>query len=128
MPDDLIRQLTKDEVQAIGARALAANDDALASLVNEVLYQRSRSRGGTLEVTTLVSLRTGEGIVQFEMGDTRIQLSIAEARNHARVVIEAGMAAETDALLVRFLCEKIKLPKDAALAALGDFREMRSPD
>jgi hypothetical protein len=122
-----IRQLTTEEVNAIGQRALHANDDELASLVNEVLYQRSRSRGGVLEVMSLVSMRTGDGIVQFEMGDTRIQMTIVEARQHALTIIEAAMAAETDALLVRFLRDRIKLAPEAANAALADFRTMRQP-
>jgi hypothetical protein len=127
MSEPSIRQLTTDEVKALGARALERADTALASLVNEVLYQRSRSRGGTLEITSLVSMRTGDGIVQFELGDTRIQLTIAEARAHALVIIEAAMAAETDALLVRFLHEKVGLAPELATAALGDFRQMRDP-
>jgi hypothetical protein len=120
-----IRQLTDDEIQDIGRAAVRANNATLASLVNEVLFQRSRSKGGTLEISTLVSMRTGEGRVQFEMGETRVQMSIVEARVHAVVVIEAAMAAQTDELLVRFLQEKVGLSREAALAALRDFRAMR---
>lgn len=126
MPDITLRQLTNEEVAEIGQRAITAEDAALASLVNEVMYQRSRSTGGTLEVMSLVSMRTGKGIVQFEMGSTRIQLSVEEARQHALIIIEAAMAAETDELLVRFLKERIGLGPKAANAALADFRTMRT--
>jgi hypothetical protein len=121
-----IRQLTDEEVAAFGREALERGDSALASLVNEVMYQRSRSKGGVLEVSSIVSMRTGRGMVQFELGSTRIQLEVAEARAHALIIVEAAMAAETDALLVRFLKERIGLAPGAAQAALSDFRTMRT--
>jgi hypothetical protein len=125
MPD--LKQLTVEEINALARRALAADDIDVASLCNEVLFQRSRSKGGTLEVTTLVSARTGEGIVHFEMGETRVQMTVAEARGHALAIIEAAMCAETDALLMKFLRDKVGLKTEAWQAAMSDFRRMRDP-
>jgi len=121
-----VTQLATKELEDLMRQAEAENNQTMFSLCNEILNIRSKFKGGVLEVTTLVSARTGKGMIQFEMGETRIQMSVEEAKQHAMVVIQAAMCAETDALLAQFLIEKVGLNTKQWQAAMHDFRSMRS--
>jgi hypothetical protein len=75
-------------------------------------------------VHSLVSQKTGEGVVEFTWGEKRAQLSCDEARKHAQGIFECAEAAETDAFLVEFL-QKIGTERDSALKILVEFRSFR---
>jgi hypothetical protein len=79
----------------------------------------------TIWVTTLVSSRTREGVVEFTWGEKRAQLSVQEARDHALVVLECAEAAETDAFLVHFLENELKMDFDRAVGIMRSFRSFR---
>jgi hypothetical protein len=80
---------------------------------------------GTIWFTSLVSQKTGEGVVELQWGEKQAQLSIQEAREHALGVLEVAEAAETDAFIVEFFEQELKVPRENALALLVNFRGYR---
>ena len=81
--------------------------------------------GDTIWVASLVSATTREGVVMFTWGEKRAQLSLEEARAHARRILEAAEAAETDALLVEF-AQSTGMDERQALGMLRTFRAFRT--
>ena len=80
---------------------------------------------GMIWVTTLVSQRTGEAVVEFTWGDKRAQLTCEEARKHALGVLECAEAAETDAFIVEFFHQELGMERDKAIGILRSFRSFR---
>ena len=57
-----------------------------------------------LHVRNIVSAETGEALVDLLLDDTQIaQMTLAQARAHAQIVIECAEAAEQDAFMVHFI-------------------------
>lgn len=87
------------------------------------------SRGGqpltNLIVTSLLSNRTKEGMVELALNSETTQMTLAKAREVVQMLQDGIEAAVTDQMLYTFLTTKIRLPDAAASAALGDFRELR---
>ncbi len=54
-------------------------------------------------VDSMISHRTQEPIVNLSWGDRNLQLSIAQARDLAMNVLEASEAAQSDAVMLRFV-------------------------
>ncbi len=82
-------------------------------------------KGQMMYVTSLVSQRTRESVVEFQWGENKAQLSVEEARRYAFSVIECAEAAETDAFIVKFFMEELKMEQGKALQALVTFRSFR---
>lgn len=78
-----------------------------------------------IEVSSLVSSRTGEPVVTICWGKEAGQLSPEEARAHAQMVMEAAEAAETDAYMVAWLREELKAPEEMMAHFLTGFRRFR---
>jgi len=74
---------------------------------------------------SIVSHRTGEPIIVIRWGLQIAQLPVSEARSHAMAILECADAAESDAFLVQFLKEKVKLPDDQYAPILIEFRAYR---
>ena len=71
--------------------------------------------------------RKVEPFVQLIRGDTVIaQMSVTEARDHARAITEAAEAAETDAFIMRWVVEHVGAGPSEAAAMLVDFRHYRT--
>jgi hypothetical protein len=81
--------------------------------------------GKTIWFTSLVSSRTGEGVVELTWGEMRAQLSVQQAREHALGVLEVAEAAEADAFMVEFFEKDLGMPREKALAVLVAFRGYR---
>lgn len=79
----------------------------------------------TIWITSLVSSRTKEGVVELNWGDKKAQLSPEEARKHALKILECADAAETDAFIVEFFVKRLGQEFDKALMILQDFRSFR---
>jgi len=77
-----------------------------------------------LWATSLVSQSTKEGVVELRWGNRKMQMSVAEARQHAMQVLEVAEAAETDAFLVAFF-QQLDNSFEGALRMLVKFREFR---
>ncbi|HEV8208519.1 MAG TPA: hypothetical protein VGP77_00295 [Vicinamibacterales bacterium] len=65
------------------------------------------------------------GLVEIQLGDTRVQVPIGKAREIRDMLTDVIEAAISDELLMRFLQERIRLSLEASGAALLEFREMR---
>lgn len=77
-------------------------------------------------VTTLVSQRTGEPMVQIEMPQLTVQLGVSEVEDLARNMVHACEAAITDAFLASFFRRpEFDMGADGAMAILREFREWR---
>lgn len=134
MAEDLIRQLTDAELQAVAGLCepyfaqgpVVLKRDIVLSLLNEVTYHRKQKQAGVLEITSIVSMRDKKSYVQLHLGNTDIQLSTAEAIEHARRLLHVAAGADADAFLVWFLRDRVGIEdQNKANAVLQDFREFR---
>lgn len=78
-----------------------------------------------LEIASILSHRTKEGLVELQLGEQRIQMDLAKAREVRGMLDGAIEAAVTDQLLFAFLRQQCDFTEGAAAAALLDFRELR---
>jgi len=78
-----------------------------------------------LEVASILSQRTKQGLVEMTLGREKVQMDLDKAREVLGFLHGAIEAAVTDQMLFAFLTEKVGLTPDSASAALLDFREMR---
>ena len=78
-----------------------------------------------IEISTLLSARTEEGMVEFQLNDERTQWDLPKAREIHRMLGEAIEAAVSDGLIYRFLVQTIGLSKEAAAGMLVEFRKLR---
>lgn len=80
-----------------------------------------------LLVSSLTAMRDKEPYVavEFEGPHNKVQMTIAEARAHAQLVIEAAESAIQDAYLVAFMTEQVGAEMDVAAQLLGEFRAWR---
>ena len=76
-------------------------------------------------VASIFGARERRGLVEIQLGETRVQVPVGKARELRDMLSEVIEAAISDELLMRFLQERIRLSLDAAGAALLEFREMR---
>jgi hypothetical protein len=78
-----------------------------------------------IEVGSILSHRTKEGMVELMLNDEKTQMDLAKAREVIGFLQGAVEAAISDQILFKFLTTKVGLSEDAASAALIDFRELR---
>lgn len=78
-----------------------------------------------IEIGTLLSHRTKQGVVELCVNGERMQLDLDKAREVRGMLDGAIEAAVSDGLLFAFLTQRIGLSEVAASAALLDFRELR---
>lgn len=81
---------------------------------------------GQLQVASSVSSRTLDPFITIRWGELEEQLSLGEARQHVRYVLEVMEAATTDAFLTRFVIEKLDLEPGAAGVMLAEMRAYRA--
>lgn len=79
----------------------------------------------SIHVTSLVSHRTGKGMVHLSTARNEAQLTPAEARHLAQSLIEAAEAAEQDAFMVHFFTTVAGFTQSEAAAILMQFRDAR---
>lgn len=79
-----------------------------------------------IEIESGVSGRTREPFVVLRWGGESGQLTPTEARHHARRLLEAAEAAESDAFLMSFLRDRVRLEDGHQVAVLADFRQWRA--
>jgi hypothetical protein len=82
-----------------------------------------------IEVASILSARTHEGMVEFQISDgertIRTQWDLPKAREIVSMIQGATEAAISDQVLFVFLTTRVNLSASAAAAALLDFREIR---
>ena len=80
----------------------------------------------TIWVGTLLSLRTGEGLVELKLGPYSFQTDVQSARKIAGDILDAFTAAEGDEAIYHLVCgEKMGLSPEAGAAVLADIRQYR---
>jgi|SRR5215472_6048588 len=79
-----------------------------------------------IEIESMVGMRTREPAVVFRWGEECGQLTPTEARQHARRVLEAAEAADSDAFLLAFLRDQVGADLEHQVAVLGEFRRWRA--
>lgn len=93
--------------------------------VEAILRAKEQGAPDEIEVGSIYGHRTQEGLVELTLNGERTQMDVRKAREVVGMFHEAIEAAISDAVLVRFLVDKVGLPVEAAAAALFDFREIR---
>ena len=78
-----------------------------------------------ISVTSLYGTKSRIGMVQIDMGAETAQLSVGDAINHARRILEAANAAASDATLAWFLMDKLGIGQDMIVQVMLDFRRWR---
>lgn len=78
-----------------------------------------------IEIGTLLSARTKQGVVELQVNGERVQMELPKAREVLGMLSAAIEAAVSDQLLYAFLTTKVGLADAGAAAALLDFRELR---
>lgn len=80
----------------------------------------------TIEITSGVSAKHFKPFVQLWWGKQGCQMTPNEAREHAYGILAAAEAAESDAILVAFLREKVGIKEGVDVSLiLRDFRTFR---
>jgi len=79
----------------------------------------------TIEIGTILSQRTKQGMVEFQLNGEKTLLDLPKAREVRAMLDGAIEAAVSDQLLFTFLTTRVGLSEDKAGAALLDFRELR---
>jgi hypothetical protein len=79
----------------------------------------------SIEIGSLVSAQTHEGLVELQVGGVTVQLPIPKAREVAQMLTGAIEAAISDQLLVAFLRDKVEISPSGIAKVLRDFRELR---
>lgn len=78
-----------------------------------------------IEVGSILSHRTKEGMVELVLNGEKTQMDLAKAREVIGFLQGAVEAAISDQILYQFLTSKVGLSENAATTALIDFRELR---
>lgn len=78
-----------------------------------------------IEIGTILSQRTKQGVVELDIDGHKIQMDLDKAREVRGMLDGAIEAALSDGLLFAFLTTKCGLSEHAAASALIDFRELR---
>ena len=81
----------------------------------------------TINVTSVIAASDHRPFVQMMWGNEKAQFTPEEARLHAYGILEAADAAESDAIMVGFLEDKLgkNLDNQSLSVLLNDFRELR---
>lgn len=78
-----------------------------------------------IELATILSQRTKQGMVEFSLNGVKTQWDIRKAKEICEMLHGAIEAAISDTLIHQFLIERIGMKPEVAGMALIDFREMR---
>lgn len=76
-------------------------------------------------ISGVVSVKDKRPYLHMDYDGHLIQLSMAEARDHAKDILTACGYAEADAMILKFF-DKQHFPDGAALALMKDFRDFRA--
>ena len=78
-----------------------------------------------IEIASILSNRTKQGLVELAIDDTKTQMTIDKAREVCQMLHQAIEAAITDTLIYQFMRERVGVDEDRAAQILLDFRELR---
>jgi len=78
-----------------------------------------------VEIGTILSNRTKEGMIEFNLNGEKTQWDVAKAKEICQMLHGAIEAAISDTIIYKFMTEKVGLSEEKAVMTLVDFREMR---
>lgn len=78
-----------------------------------------------VEVQGGVSFRTREPFIQMRSGEAAWQMTPAQARQHALIILDSAVEAERDAATIAFLSEAMDMPIENAATFLDEMRKHR---
>jgi hypothetical protein len=78
-----------------------------------------------IEIASILSSRTKQGLVELAINDTKTQMTIDKAREVCQMLHQAIEAAITDTLIYQFVTERVGIDQERAAQILLDFRELR---
>lgn len=78
-----------------------------------------------MEIGTILSHRTKQGLVEIRMGSERVQMEIGKAKEVCGMLLAAIEAATTDEIFFKFMTESVGMDEAQASRALLDLRELR---
>jgi len=108
--------------------SVACFDARIVTRAGELVDAWKATRDGqatSIEVGTILSRRTKEGIVEFVLNGVTTQMDLDKAREVRDMLSGAIEAAVSDGLIFTFLTTKVGLAEAHAAQALLDFRELR---
>jgi hypothetical protein len=107
-------------------RAAGLDDATRQRLAKAFRDDHAAPKDGThLEVASILSNRTKEGMVEVMLNRERTQMDLPKAREVRGMLDGAIEAAVSDQLLYQFLRDRIGMTEEIAGRALLDFRELR---
>jgi hypothetical protein len=102
-----------------------SKDGEVIDMHGIALRAKDGPTGTDITVSTLLSSRTKEGRIDFELNGELTQMDLDKAREVVGMLQGAIEAAVSDELIYKFLVSKIGLSDTQASNALIDFRELR---
>jgi hypothetical protein len=122
--------MTTNKSERIAAirNTMSNTDDRQVLMEVEQILRRLESSGGEFEVTNIVSHRTGKGMLDVAWMGQLAQMTPEKARETAWILLEAAAVAEAEAMLMRFLRERVGLSPEKAAGMLSDFRRYRQQE
>jgi hypothetical protein len=109
------------------APALSPEEDRTLRQAAQIVARVEDAPEG-FHVTTLISDRTGGGLLDCTWLGQVAQLTPENARETAWMLMEAASVAETDAMLHRFARNRIGLQPEAVAAMIQDLRAWRKTE
>jgi len=79
----------------------------------------------TIEIATILSQRTKQGMVELTLNGEKTQMDLAKAREVLGMLSGAIEAAVSDTLIYQFFTESFGLDEEKAALVLLEFRELR---
>ncbi len=114
------------EWEELSSDVRAAWAAAAEAAVREHLSASSR-QDSKISVTSVLGASTLRPSVQIKFGEHIVQLPIKDAESHALNIISCAQSAMQEALMMRFLTERIGVEQPEKLGAIiADFRRWRS--
>jgi hypothetical protein len=89
------------------------------------LFKRQDDAGYEFHIANLVSMQTGEGKLDVTWGGYTGQITPTKARECGGMLFEAAAAAESEAMFMRFMQDRVGVTLEKALVMLQDFRLYR---
>ena len=115
-----------DRLAALETLRLAHPEhDLVIREVQQILTRMNVPHENELTVTTLVSQRTGEAKLDVVWLGQLTQMSPEAARSTAWVLVEAASVAETEAVFMRFLRDRLEMTPPQAATLIADLRTHR---
>ena len=120
----------RTRMQAETPLRVLPHDDELLARVEAMVrtFESLVGRPGeerVIEMETIVSRDTGQAKLNVRIHDQYLQLSPTKAREIAWMLLEGAAIGEADAMLTRFVKERIGLDDGRAAALLADCRAYR---